>query len=509
MDIKPSLATGQNTAVSSAQDPASALQQLPRGTALTAIVQSSVSAGQQQANLQTQQGRTSLFNTLLEINGQKVQTQSNQAFTPGQTLKVEVTGNAAIRILESINRPGNESLNQPLLQIQQGLRQSLPIQQNSAVLLNNLIPLFKLLSNNQYNEVKAQIRALLATVPNFKELSNPTTLRQSVTQSGSFFENSLRQIHTLLQQQTAQQSAANPNKNQPTAATPNKVNQEQLMTALRENLQVGKQLDKLATQDFKAQLLKLASNLIPLAARSDASPGNNPAEAALIHRILGALPGTKGNLTAASNQSSLPLSNLPITTQIQQLLLNPALFTGQQQAPQQGNTPATNQSMDLAVSTVLRQIAATLARVQSNQLQSLAAPRSDADGSTLINNWNIEIPVFLEGQFKPIQLQIREERHPSSTETENTKNRQWKITLGFDFEELGEFFATLSIIDNSVSATFWSEQADTLKRISNELQHLNKSLNKLGLNVEELECRRGKPIFQETRLDQQLVDIKT
>lgn len=506
MDIKPYLAAGQNTAVSNTQDPASVLQQLPRGTPLTAIVQSSVSAGQQQADLQTQQGRTSLFNTLLEINGQKVQTQSNQAFTQGQTLKVEVTGNSAIRILELISKPGAESLNQPLLQIQQGLRQSLPVQQNSAVLLNNLIPLFKLLSNN---EVKAQIRALLATIPNFKELSNPATLRQSVTQSGNFLENSLKQIHTLIQQQTAQQPKANQNKNQPTATTPNKVNQEQLMTALRENLQIGKQLDKLATQDFKAQLLKLASNLIPLATRSNASPGNNPAEAALIQRIIGALPSTKSNLTTLSNQSSLPLSNLPITTQVQQILLNPALFTGQQQPPQQGNASATNQSMDLAIGTVLRQIAATLARVQSNQLQSLAAPRSDADGSTLINNWNIEIPVFLEGQFKPIQLQIREERNPDSNQPENTKNRQWKITLGFDFDELGEFFATLRIIDNSVSATFWSEQPDTLQRISNELQRLNKSLNKLGLNVNELECRRGKPIFQETRLDQQLVDIKT
>lgn len=282
-----------------------------------------------------------------------------------------------------------------------------------------------------------------------------------------------------------------------------------MQNLLKNNVQLSNQLEKLVGQDFKAQLLKLSGNLIPLLNRANSGGSANPAEAALIQRILQALPTTQGTggLTDQSNRP-LPLSNLPINTQLKHLL-NPSLAPDVLQPSQQQAAANHSNKMDMAVSTVLRQIAASLAQVQANQLHSLTGPRADTDGGQLLNSWHTEIPVFLDGQFKPIQLLINEERNPEASAQDSEKSRVWKITLGFDFEELGEFFATLKIINTSVSATFWSDQPQTLQRISSELQHLNTSLRKLGLNVEELECRRGKPIIRETRLDRQLVDIKT
>jgi|GEM_PF-1243372 len=586
MDIKlpPSSApTGPNTAAPATSELPASLQQLPRGTRLTAVVQSSTPAPTpnqptaatpatqtlSQAILSSQSQSTAspaastspstiqpqttnpgvaqnrVFNVLLNISGHRVPTQSNYAFNAGQLLKVEITANAALRVVEVASKAA--PLDQTLVQLQQGLRQALPLQQSPKLLLNNLAPLFQLLEQAPASQAKTQIRELLATIPDLKQLSNAAALKNSVNQSGVFLEAKIKliqtQIQQLLQNSTSQNgqrkqasqslnlgttnytsSSSNPSPvgretqvafNQQTSQqsqqgaqnSPSRtVEARQLLhTLLRDNPQLNQQLEKGIGQDFKAQLLKLSSTLIPLLAGADnSSAGAKPSEATLLQRILQVLPDTRGTTAPGSSLSNLPLSNLPINTQLLQLL-NPSLAAGQlqQQAGNQSN------QLDLAVSTVLRQIAASLAQVQASQLQSLVVPRADGDGGQLLNSWNIEIPVFLEGQFKPIQLHINEERHPDASEQNNEQRRVWKITLGFDFEELGEFFATLRIIDTSVSATFWSDRPETLQRITSELQHLSKSLHKLGLSVEELECRHGKPQVRETRLDQQLVDIKT
>jgi len=591
MDIKlppSSPPDGPNAAAPATPELPASLQQLPRGTLLTAVVQSSTpaltpnqppaatpatqtlsqtilfsqtqstaspaasnspSANQPQStNPGAAQNR--VFNVLLNISGNQVPTQSNYAFNAGQLLKVEITANAALRVVEVASKAA--PLDQTLVQLQQGLRQALPLQQSPKLLLNNLAPLFKLLEQAPASQAKTQIRELLATIPDLKQLSNAAALKNSVNQSGVFLEAKIKLIQTQIQQlllnstsqngqgkqasqslnlgttnytssssnpspvgretqavlnqQSSQQSqSANPQQGAQSSQSRTIEARQLLQTLLRDNPQLNQQLEKGIGQDFKAQLLKLSSTLIPLLTRADnSSAGAKPSEATLLQRILQVLPDTRGTTAPGSSLSNLPLSNLPINTQLLQFL-NPGLAAGQ---PQQQAGNQSNQ-LDLAVSTVLRQIAASLAQVQASQLQSLVAPRADGDGGQLLNSWNIEIPVFLEGQFKPIQLQINEERHPDASSQNNEQRRVWKITLGFDFEELGEFFATLRIIDTNVSATFWSDRPETLQRITSELQYLSKSLHKLGLNVEELECRHGKPQVRETRLDQQLVDIKT
>lgn len=588
MDIKPPASNAPNVTSSSTSTSTElppSLQQLPRGTLLTAVVQSSSPLPGQAATpkilAQTPIGTTPsssgraetqtlnasqnrAFNVLLNINGNQIQTQSNSAFSVGQLLKIEVAANGGLRVVEIASKA--PPIDQTLVQLQQGLRQALPLQQSPKLLLNNLVPLFQLLQQLPGNPANTQIRELLATIPELKQLANPATLKNSVNQSGLFLEakikSALAQIQKLLQnsQQQATQnktggsaahsnttgaSSQNPSTqslanrelatsikqplSQPGQPQPNALNsisgqpppnpqtaaRELIQNLLRDNPQIGRQLEQAIGQDFKSQLLKLSASLLPLLSRNEhAASAVKPAETALLQRILQVLPNiNSSSLTspasgsaASASLNNLPLSNLPINTQLLHLLTSsPA--TQPANAQQTGNSQSSR--LDLAVSTVLRQIAASLAQVQANQLQSLVAPRADLDGGQILNNWSVEIPVLLEGQFKPIQLHINEERHSDTASQNNDQRRIWKITLGFDFDNLGEFFATLRIIDTSVSATFWSDKPETLQRISNELQYLNRSLSKLGLNVEELECRRGKPQIKETRLDQQLVDIKT
>ncbi|GEM_PF-6296388 len=196
----------------------------------------------------------------------------------------------------------------------------------------------------------------------------------------------------------------------------------------------------------------------------------------------------------------LLLHNLPINTNIRNLLQASTTNPARQSTP-------TAETFDLAISVILRQIAASLSRVQAQQLNSLGGRQAGAEGS-VSQSWNLEIPVYAEGQFRPIQLQIEEER---STQSQNPskKERKWTITLGFDIEKLGKFYATLRVVNASISTTFWSERAETLKKIQGELNYLKKTLSSKGLKVEQLECRHGAPPLRKTRLDQQLLDIKT
>ena len=117
--------------------------------------------------------------------------------------------------------------------------------------------------------------------------------------------------------------------------------------------------------------------------------------------------------------------------------------------------------------------------------------------------------MFNEGQFRTLQLIIEREPYHEASAEQDRKARQWNITLGFDFQTLGEFYATLRIADNTVSTTFWSERPQTLQLIRKEIEVLEGSLQQLGLEVKQIDCRKGTPPLKASRLDQQLVDIET
>lgn len=250
-----------------------------------------------------------------------------------------------------------------------------------------------------------------------------------------------------------------------------------------------------------------ATNPGPISRAADVPLPTITNESNLLSRIIMAAltmttkSGGSAHSDAASTlQQPLLLHNLPINTGIQSLLQASISTSAGHRAP-------TAEAFDLAMSVILRQIAASLSRIQTHQLNSLGGRQTGVEGAGG-QSWNLEIPVFAEGQFRPIQIQINED---SETQTANStsKTRQWTITLGFDFEALGKFYATLRVVDTSVSTTFWSETPQTLQKIQGELDHLKKSLVDKGLQVDQLDCRQGIPPQRQTRLDQQLLDIKT
>ena len=433
-----------------------------------------------------------IFDVVLNTNGQKIETQGNHAFQVGQQLKIEIINKDNIRVLQVINNLALDSGNV----IQQGLRQSLPLQQPQNLLLNNLQALLSALNQQQgtaaekvlFQNAQTQASKLLSLQPRLEQLGNPVILKQAINNNGVFLENKLQQV--VLNLAKILQTANSP-----------KGPGQTISEALQNNVPLAKQTENLLAKDSKAQTLKLVQALAPLLSQqAPPATATKAAETQIISQIIQTLATTRN---AGSNQQlPLPfLPNIPITTQLQHLL------KPQNSAKNQSSISTGKDSFDLAVSTLLRQLAASLSRIQTTQLSSLSGLQTSADAPTA-THWQMEIPVYVNGSFRPIQLHVEEDAH-SETKENNPEGRQWKITLGFDFEALGEFYATLVVIENSISTTFWSERPNTLERIQKDLEELKTSLLKLGLQVNQLDCRKGTPLLKQTRLDQQLVDIKT
>ena len=490
MDIKPPSAPSANAQTTQNQSVSSASNLLQAGIQTqitTATVLSSAPSPQT-----APQART-LFDVVLNAQGRQIQTQSNHAFQPGQVLKIQIQNEANIRVLQVLANLPLQNSNI----IQQGLRQTLPLQQPQNLLLNNLQQFLTLLTQQQGSQTnkfllaqaQTQTNKLLSLQPRLEQLRNPAALRQAISSNGALLEGKLQQVVQKLSQLTTAQTK------QSVSNTP----VQSIREALQQNAPLARQAEQLLARDSKAQTLKLAQALAPLLPQQPSTTSTtNSAEAQLVNRILQALIPGQTKATSQSSQS-LFLPNIPITTQLHHL--TPPQNTSAQQAR------AGRESFDLAVSTLLRQLAASIARVQTTQLTSLSGQQPTAD-ATALTTWHMEIPVFTEGQFRPIQLHIEEEKQRDDS-SENQTGRQWKITMGFDFEQLGEFYATLTIVGDSISTTFWSERANTLKHIQKELDVLQASLQKLGLHVKQLDCRKGTPPLKQSRLDQQLVDIKT
>lgn len=585
MDIKSSSTAGQQALLQAISGNAELSRVETPGRIFIAAVESIARSSQ------TGTSKT-LFDVIINADGQRIRTITQQPFQIGQSLKIEVSKDASLRVLEILSAPtkthpdlvtqgprptpGNsdadlisqnlrtattkantnlinqnlgtatakansdlinqnlsratgKTVTDPIIQnrrpaqgktnadlISQGLRQALPLQQNLSPrqptvspILNNLASLPAILGrlnssgdNKALLQLQQQVSELLSKQPKLEQLRDPTTLKQAVLNSNGLLEAKLKAVAQQLTPPTVTHEKSKQSL---------RTNEQSIRTKLAQNPLLNKQAQRLVAGDAKAQLIKLVRDLAPLLSKPVAgNTSSTQAESQLIARIIqAAAPASTAQHTTTplapdkqmTTLQPIDLPELALNTQLKTLFRQTGIRIDNHQ------TAAPRESLDLAISTLLRQVAASIAKLQATQLSGLSSQQAGPDGP-LLNSWHVEIPVLMQGQFRPIQLQIDEERSPEQS-NDSKQIRQWKVTLGFDFEGLGEFYATLKIIGNNVSTTFWSEQPQTLRQIQRELDRLKSALKSIGLEVNQLECRKGTPPLKSTRLDQQLVDIKT
>ncbi len=174
--------------------------------------------------------------------------------------------------------------------------------------------------------------------------------------------------------------------------------------------------------------------------------------------------------------------------------------------------PPASQAEPVTVGQMLRLLAGMLNRISVNQLHSQMLTNRGTADAPAPSTWLIELP-WVTPQNEPRIAQLRME-HYAEDHSESTSHRkpspvaEWRFSLALDLDAAGPVYFEVSLREMQVSARVWAVQQDTLKQVQAELTDLRTRLTDLGLEVVDLECRRGNPQAATTKLEQCLVDTR-
>lgn len=159
---------------------------------------------------------------------------------------------------------------------------------------------------------------------------------------------------------------------------------------------------------------------------------------------------------------------------------------------------------------MLRLIAGMLNRLAVNQLHSQALTSRPATDAPVPATWLVELP-WVNPNNEPRLAQLRLERDKgdqSSATRRANRVAEWRFSLTLDLDDAGAVCFEVSLREQQVSARVWAERTATLRQANSDLSGLRSRLAELGLEVVDLECRRGSPQGMATRLEQRLVDTR-
>jgi hypothetical protein len=220
-----------------------------------------------------------------------------------------------------------------------------------------------------------------------------------------------------------------------------------------------------------------------------------------IGRIITALLAEQGGDTATSFNRLTPLAS-------------PGLVQAPLQFPQALASTSPAVSADpTSVGQTLRMLAGMLNRITVNQLHSqILTARGGGDTPAPASTMLMDLP-WVTPQNEPRVAQLRIEQHKEETSSKNRDGKraaisEWRLNLAIDLELAGALNFEVALRQQEVSARVWAEKQDTLKQVNEELPLLRRSLMELGLEVTDLECRRGSPSYPATKLEHRLVDTR-
>jgi len=229
-------------------------------------------------------------------------------------------------------------------------------------------------------------------------------------------------------------------------------------------------------QDLKANLLRLIAQLLPAVQGGTAAAvlSNLPSNAlAGANNLAQAMPAFVRNALGVIGQTSG--RTLPISFPLPSRLAN--------ELEEEGD-----------LESLLKLAAAAVSRLQTHQLGSLAQSDVLPDG-TVVNTWQLEIPLRHQQQMVPIQVRIQQEEKDAQGKEREQQPRDilWRVDLAFDLDSLGPLQVQATLAHGSIGSQLWAERASTASLIDGELETLRQRLNDAGLSVGELSCRQGKP----------------
>ncbi len=195
----------------------------------------------------------------------------------------------------------------------------------------------------------------------------------------------------------------------------------------------------------------------------------------------------------------------------QELVSSPLQFPAPTSAPLSASADAGQPREAPSAGQMLRLLAGMLNRITVNQLHSQLLSIRGAEAPAPTNTLVTDLPwIAPGGDAKTAQLKIEYER-PDHDERRTAKRAgvaEWRFSLAMDLDQAGQVFFEVALRQNAVSARVWADRQDTVRQVNRELGELRSRLIELGLDVSELECRRGQPPAATTRLEHRIVDTR-
>ena len=383
-----------------------------------------------------------------------IQTTTNLPLAPGQQIVARVTGdlqNPSLQLVQ-LNQSPQDILSQTL-------RLQLPQQQPLSPLLANVNWVAKQPTSQQPGvnpplspQVLEIAKRLVDNLPTSQQLRDPNQLFKAMHLSGQFLE------HSLMNRLTGQPHF-NPE------------------------------------QDVRSQLLRLAQtlrqlvNLTPGTSKPAAPPSTTTAPQAVATADLAA--PQLHEAAQQGNNEAVKTSTTNTSTAV------PSAESRQAAQPQAATHASLSTMTDtkLMPDELLKQVDGVLARMQSQQLQSLQAEQQGR------HMWIMELPVKHDSGIDLFDLRLQRDGHSGH---QPDHEQGWSMTLAFDLDGLGPIRVKVSLVGDAITANFWTELPDTRRLFHEHIEHLRNRLNHSGLEVRELSCQCGIPpepaVFRKSRL---------
>lgn len=366
------------------------------------------------------------------------------------------------------------------------------------------------------------LNALVATAKTPQQLSNPRQLKQSLDNSGVLFEHKLRRVLDIVRRQLTSASdtkTADLGRKSAGLLSSNRATSPSQTVTLKTLADIARH----AMQRNRPNSNTIGARTMATKTAGAPDRSNNPNPKAdsleLENDIKSLLLQAKATLEQDSKINLLPNIAPPTASSpslvkavvsdhvdklIEQLLAHP-----NSRSADKAQATAVK---DTVLQTVYRQILVGLARIQLHQASSLNHSLNNADtNAPAPQQLHFELPIKVGDEFHQLLLTLEEDWVEKSSDNDNERKKvpQWSVTLDFDLQEAGEFYARVRVIDDHVNIQFWAEQSTTLKAAQDKLAVLQTELHSKGVVVDDIQCLPGEPPRRKFNLDYTLVDVRT
>jgi len=365
-----------------------------------------------------------------------------------------------------------------------------------------------------------KLSVLLESINTGTPSNSAQTIRNTLQQSGLFFESSLPKPNNLSQFSTQidhiNKSLLNPSIQAPgtesLAATPP---QNMRTATLNDTNTINKALKQIHAlqESYKAYQHKSPQDKLSFDKLQEITARLKGAE---ITPEFKDMKGTLFSLSAAlisslkADKSAINIHEILSSAFSQDDLLQTPFNFPNLRHPQSSKTESLLAKQEFTTGQLLKLLASMINRLQFNQLNSLYQSQSQSTETLNTQSWFFELPLLVsETQVNTFNLRLdKEEANQQKEDTEKQQTIQWKLALSFDFEDLGPIYIQVSLSPPVISSTIWADKEETLTLVKKESTYLRARLKGLDLEVADIFCQKGQPKQQQAKLDRSLVDVK-